>query len=95
MSVILKPLITEKSMKDVKSGKFTFAVDKSADKRTIKREIEKKFNVNIVSISTNITKGRKKRFGLKRTEKSLPAVKKAVVTLKVGEKIDLFDVGAQ
>lgn len=94
MSIIIKPVISEKSMKDVKVGKFTFVVDKNADKRTIKREIEKKFNVSVLSISTNITKGRKKRFGLKRMEKSLPAIKKAVLTLKSGQKIDLFDVGA-
>lgn len=92
-SVIIKPIITEKSMNRVKKGKFTFMVAKNAGKPAIKKEVEEKFKVEVVSVATNITKGRKKRFGTRRIETSLPAFKKAVVKLKEGQKIDLFEIG--
>lgn len=93
-NVIIKPLISEKSMNHVKKGKFTFMVDKTAGKEEIKKTIEDKFKVKVVSISTNITKGKKKRFGARRLETDMPSFKKAVVALEAGQKIDLFDIGA-
>lgn len=93
MNVILSPLITEKSMLDASRGKFTFKVAKGSDKPEIKKEIEKRFNVSVVHISTNILKGKKIRVGAKRAEKSISPSKKAVVTVKKGQKIGLFELG--
>lgn len=93
MSVIISPLITEKSMIDAGAGKFTFKVFKNANKTEIKKEIEKNFDVHVTHISTSILKGKSTRVGLKRTEKPLSNTKKAIVTLKKGEKIGLFELG--
>lgn len=90
--VIIAPVISEKSTKDAASGKFTFKVAKEADKNLIKKVIEEKFKVNVVSVSTSINKGKKRRFGMKRIEKAMPEWKKAIVALKKDQKIDLFEV---
>lgn len=92
--IILKPLITEKSMKEAGRGKFTFKVLKKADKNMIRRAIEEKFKVNVVSVATSIVKGRSQRFGARRIETALPSWKKAIVQLKPDQKIDLFEVSA-
>ena len=93
MDIIISPLITEKSMQDASNGKFTFKVLKSSNKNDIKREIEKNFSVNVIGISTNILKGKKIRVGTRRAEKKVADFKKAVVTVKKGQKIGMFELG--
>lgn len=93
MNIIISPLITEKSMQDASNGKFSFKVLKSANKNEIKKTVEKNFNVNVVHVSTNILKGKKMRVGARRTEKKVSDWKKAVVTVKKGQKIGLFELG--
>lgn len=93
MSVIISPLITEKSMSDAATGKFSFRVAKSANKNEIKKEVEKRFSVNITHISTSILKGKKVRVGARRAEKDISDTKKAIVTVKKGQKIGLFELG--
>ena len=93
VDVIIAPLISEKSMNDAGFGKFTFKVSKKADKKQIKKEVEDKFKVDVLSIATLIVKGKKRRFGAKRTEATLSSWKKAIVKLKAGQKIDVFDAG--
>ncbi len=95
MSVVLKPIITEKSIKEAASGKFTFEVLKSADKKAIRKEIEEKFKVNVISVSTIVVKGKTQRVGIRRREVTKSSYKKAIVQLKQGQKIDLFDIGGQ
>lgn len=92
--VIIKPLITEKSLKNAKNGKFTFQVAKSAQKNAIKKAVQEAFTVNVVDVATAYVKGRTMRIGARRNEIKLTSWKKAVVKLKAGEKIDLFDIGA-
>lgn len=92
LDVLQSPIITEKSMADAEKGKFTFAVALSADKKVIRQAIEEQFKVKVVGISTVIVKGKIKRVGKRRTEKKLGPVKKAVVTLEKGQKIELFDL---
>lgn len=82
-------------MKDVSLHKFTFRVNGKANKRLIKKAVEDKFSVNVVQVSTNIVKGKKMRVGLRRTEIEKSPWKKAVVKLKEGQKIALFDAGAK
>jgi len=93
MSVLISPLITEKSMIDAGNGKFTFRVYRFANKTEIKKEVEKSFSVNVTHVSTSILKGKSSRVGTRRTEKEISDVKKAVVTLRKGEKIGLFELG--
>lgn len=93
MDIIISPIITEKSMIDAGNGKFTFKVFKESNKNEIRRAIEKNFNVNVIGISTNIVKGKTHRVGVRRNEKKIASWKKAIVTLKSGEKIGLFELG--
>jgi len=92
-TVIIKPVVSEKSMQGVHPGKFTFMVAQSATKTDIKRAINEAFNVNVVSVSTSKIKGKRKRIGTKRIEENVTATKKATVMLKKGEKISLFESG--
>lgn len=90
-SVLIAPIITEKSTRDAGLGKFTFRVNKQSNKTTIKKAIEDTFSVAVVSVTTQILKGRRKRVGKLRVEISQQPWKKAVVELKAGQKIDLFE----
>ena|SRR6266446_8895176 len=91
-NVVIKPIITEQSMKNAGMHKFTFAVNKMADKLSIKNAVEKKFSVHVMSVATMVIKGKSRRVGKKRIEKKYSPWKKAVVRVKDGEKIDMFDV---
>lgn len=95
VNIILSPLISEKSMSDVAKNRYTFKVGIKANKYAIKKAIEDKFKVNITNISTITTKGRSVRGGARRTEILKQPFKKAIVTLKVGQKISLFEQGAK
>lgn len=89
--VIIKPIISEASLKDAALGKYSFLVAKSANKTEIKNAIEKTFDVKVVKISTNITKGsttRNTRVGRVVTDL---ADKKARVVLSKGQSIAIFD----
>lgn len=91
MDIIIKPIITEGSMKDAANGKFTFQVDAQANKMQIKSEIEKLFSVNVKGVSTVTQKRRKvisTRFGVKKTSSY---TKKARVLLAKGQTIPAFE----
>lgn len=92
-SVIRKPIITERSMQLAKENKFSFVVARSANKEMIKKAISKAFKVDVIGVDVTIQKGKTKRFGNKREERRVSALKKAVVTVKEGQKIDIFDLG--
>lgn len=92
-NIIISPMITEKSMIDAGLGKFTFKVFKGANKTEIKNVVEKNFGVNVTHISTNILKGKMQRVGSRRAEVKVADYKKAVVTVKKGQKIGLFELG--
>ncbi len=91
--IIIKPIITEKSMKDVANSRFTFRVEKTADKIAVKQAIEKVFKVTVEEVLTSIVKGKHKRVGLRRIQVTEPSWKKATVRLTKGQKIDLFESG--
>lgn|SRR5258708_7663481 len=91
--IIIRPIITEKSMSDSSKGRYTFVVAEQAEKQAIRKAIEQKFNVKVMSIKTRITKGRKHRVGKLRQEVLLASIKKATVNVQKGQTIALFDVG--
>lgn len=89
--VILKPIISEKSLKDAYFGKYTFLVQQKSNKTEIKKAIEQAFEVKVTKIMTNTTKGsitRNTKIGKKI---SVFANKKAVVMLANNAKIDIFE----
>ncbi len=85
-SVIKYILRTAKGTRQEKQNKYIFCVDKKANKVEIKKTIEQLYRVNVVSINTGIMPGKLKRVQYK-TGKTADW-KKAVVTLKEGEKIE-------
>ena len=91
--VIIRPLITEKTMREVEKGKYTFAVNNGVDKTMIKKVVEEHFGVSVTGIATTRVKGRTKRVGQRRVETNDQTWKKATVSLKKGDKIDIFSVG--
>ena len=90
-SVIIKPVITEKSMNDVGQNKYAFVVARHAKKADIKKAVAKLFNVKVTGVLTTVVKGKTKRTGSRRVESVVSSVKKAIVMLKAGEKIGLFE----
>jgi large subunit ribosomal protein L23 len=88
--VILKPLVTEKAVNLAQEqNKYTFYVDRKANKIEIKNAIEEIFNVKVTAVNTMTVRGKKKRVG--RYEGLTPTRKKAIVTLNEGDTIDIFD----
>jgi large subunit ribosomal protein L23 len=91
--VIKGPLITEKLDKArEKFRQYSFLVDRGATKHDVARAVESQFKVTVEGVRTAIVRGKVKRVG--RSMGKRPNFKKAVVTLKEGDKIELFEGGA-
>lgn len=86
-NIIIAPVVTEKSAYANENNVYTFKVAKSANKIQIKKAIEKAFGVTVVNVNTLNTKSKAKRVG-KYTGKT-KTYKKAFVTVKDGDKIEL------
>ena len=85
--VILSPVITEKSTRLSEANQVVFKVRRNATKPEIKAAIEQLFKVKVVGVNTLLRKGKTKQFrGVKGKQQD---VKKAIVTLAEGEKIDV------
>jgi len=95
LDVILGPIISEKSMTDAATGKYTFKVTLQSTKKQIKKAIEEQFKVNVVKVATITVKGRSSKNGIRRVESLKQPFKKAIALLKAGQKISIFDTGAQ
>lgn len=87
--VIKKPLITERSSLLMPENKYVFKVARWANKIQIKKAVEHFFEVKVEDVNTMIQHGKKRR--LRRTTGRKPDWKKAIVTLKEGEKIGFFE----
>jgi large subunit ribosomal protein L23 len=88
--VIKRPLDTEKldKLRD-KQNKFAFEVGMAATKTEVKQAVEALFKVKVVDIKTAIVRGKMRRIG--RSSGMRPNWKKAIVTLKEGDSIQLFE----
>lgn len=88
--IILKPVITEASMEDLRAGKYTFKVALTANKIEIKDAVEEIFGVKVAKVNTVKLPGKWKRMGVY-TGKTA-AKKKAIVTLTDdSKKIEIFE----
>ena len=92
MSILKKPLVTEKVSALNEKGKYGFIVDADANKVEIKKAVEKQYGVNVESVNTMFVMGKKKtrytKAGVLAGRK--PSYKKAIVTLATGEVIDFY-----
>ena len=87
--IIIKPVITEKSMDELQNGKYTFKVAKNANKIEIKKAVEALFGVEVAKVNTISVKGKQKRMG--RSVGYRPDWKKAIVTLEGDKTIEFFE----
>ncbi len=87
--VLRRPLITEKSTELQAQGKYAFEVAEEANKPLIKQAVEKAFKVEVTAVNVMRVPGRRRKLG--RGKVSGPSWKKAIVTLKPGDKIEFFE----
>jgi large subunit ribosomal protein L23 len=94
--IILRPVVSEKSIDESGRGKYTFAVHSAANKIQIKAAIEELYDkekVTVVSVNVLTTKAMEKRRGTRRGRISgfTTPWRKAIVTLAPGQKIEFFE----
>jgi len=87
--VVRRPLITEKATLMKEQNRYAFEVAKGANKHQIKEAVEAAFKVNVVKVRVMNVPGKMRRIG--RRQVMTPDWKKAVVTLELGDKIELFE----
>ena len=87
--ILIRPIVTEKSTAMMEKGKYTFRVPLAATKIQIRQAVEQIFKVKVQAVNTMRYEGKLKRMG--RTQGRRSDWKKAVVTLKPGEAIELFE----
>ena len=87
--ILIKPIVTEKSTALMEEGKYTFQVPLNVTKIEIRQAVEQVFNVKVQAVNTMRYEGKMKRLG--RTQGRRSDWKQAIVTLKPGETIELFE----
>jgi len=87
-SVIVRPLVSERSMLLSAQNQYVFIVDPSASKNEIKKQLEKMYGVSIIAVNSSIKRGTLAGFRGKRGGKDTQ--KKAIITLQKGQKIDII-----
>jgi large subunit ribosomal protein L23 len=88
--VVRRPMITEKSTRQKEeSRQYVFEVHRNANKIEIQSAVERLFKVKVLQVRTSNVLGKVKRLGRKYGKR--PDWKKAVVTLKEGDRIDFFE----
>ena len=87
--VLVKPTVTEKSTILQESGKYTFQVAPKANKVEVKQAVEQNFNVTVLDVNITKLHGKRKRYGPRAVKQ--PDIKKAVVTLQAGDRINIVE----
>ncbi len=87
--IIIRPIVTEKSVALMQHNKYVFRVAMNANKIEIQKAVEEIFKVRVVGVNTVRVKGKKKRMG--RTEGKTSDYKKAIVQLAPGDHIEVFE----
>ena len=89
-NVLLRPVISEKSVLETERNNYTFAVARDANKFQIKAAVETEFKVTVLGVRVVSVRPKQKRRG-RRTMGMVPGWKKAIVTIAPGDKIELFE----
>ncbi|HET8780099.1 MAG TPA: 50S ribosomal protein L23 [Agromyces sp.] len=89
-NVLLRPIISEKSVLETERNNYTFAVARDANKFQIKAAVETEFKVDVLGVRVLTVKPKQKRRG-RRTMGMVPGWRKAIVTIGAGQKIELFE----
>ncbi len=86
--VLIRPIVTEKSMTGTNSGKYTFEVRTDASKQEIAEAVAEAFKVDVLEVNTITVRGKTRRLG--RRVGRTPDRKKAVVTVGKGQRIERY-----
>lgn len=89
-NIIIKPIFSEKSLKDNIFNRYHFKVDTRANKMQIKQAVEELFDVDVIKVRTTIIKSRQEKSRRTGKPKTVKGYKKAFVEIKPKQKIDLF-----
>jgi len=90
--VILRPIVSEKSYAGIEHNSYTFLVDPHANKTEIKQAVQAIWEVEVASVNTINRPGKVKRRGYTRGKR--PDEKRAIVTLRPGYSIEIFEGGS-
>ena len=90
--ILLRPVVSEKSYHQIAENRYTFQVHKNAHKTQIRQAVEELFDVKVERVNVVKVQAKPKRRGMIKGSK--PGWKKAIVELKAGDKIEIFE-GAQ
>jgi large subunit ribosomal protein L23 len=92
-TILVKPLISEKSIAQANGfNKYTFIVGKAATKVSVAKEVARKFSVKVENVKMANVLGKQVRWGKARLSGVRSSYKKAIVTLKKGDKIEIFEI---
>lgn len=92
-NILIKPIISEKSLRQVETlNQYSFVIDRKANKIEVAKVVKKLWKVEVLSVRIVHLRGKRVAFGKRRTKGSRSGIKKAIVTLKEGDKIDLFEI---
>ena len=89
LRILVRPIVTEKSTALQERHKYVFEVIPTANKVMVREAVQKAYNVKVLSVNITMTRGKVKRYGPRRVR--TPDHKKAVVTLKQGDRIQIFE----
>lgn len=93
MEVLIKPIITEKTMRLANElNQYTFVVASTSTKIMVEQAVAKKFDVTVENVRILNTLGKKVTFGKKRLTGRKSSYRKAIVTLKEGQTIEVFSL---
>ena len=90
--VLLAPIVSEKSYSLIEDNKYTFRIHPDAHRTQVRQAVEELFNVHVQDVNIAYVKAKPKRRGLQRGRR--PGWKKAIVQIRPGESIEIFE-GAQ
>ena len=93
-ATVVRPVINEKSMKLTEGAQYTFHVDTNVNKDQVWQFVEKKFGVDVLGVSIINIPAKRKLQRNRRGHFSIGGYKKAIVKLKKGQKIAIFEVAA-
>lgn len=91
MSVLIRPVVSEKSYALMNNDVYVFIVDRKATKIDVRHAVEQAFGVRVDKVNTLNRKGKSHRNRRNNTVGHRPDTKRAIVTLHPGDKIDLFE----
>ena len=91
MNILIRPVVSEKTYALMDTGTYVFVVDPRATKIDVRNAVEQAFNVKVTNVNTLNRKGKNTRNRRTGVRGAKPNTKRAIVTLKPGDKINLFE----